>query len=58
MRHPECLHATANGSDDYSGVECCLCNGSPCDVGLTLLAAHDEFMAALDARFNGDEATA
>jgi len=51
VTHPECLHATANNGDDYSGVECCCCNGNPCDVGLTLMAAHEEFMAALDKRF-------
>jgi hypothetical protein len=30
VNHPECLHATANSSDDYSGVTCCLCDGNPC----------------------------
>ena len=51
VKHPECLHPTANSSADYSGVTCCLCDENPCLTGKTFLAAHEEFMAALDQRF-------
>lgn len=44
MNHPECLHATANSSDDYSGTDCCVCSGRPCEaVTVELMAAHRTF---------------
>lgn len=49
MRHPSCDHPVANGSDDYSGVECCCCPGNrPCDaVTVEQMAAHRDFDLAL-----------
>lgn len=49
--HPFCPHPVANSSDDYAGTVCCLCDQNPCPAGLTFLAAHEEFMDALDKRF-------
>lgn len=43
MRHPSCDHPVANATDDYSGVECCMCAGRTCpDV------TADQFLAHLD----------
>lgn len=53
-RHPECLHPVANASDDFSGVECCMCERRPCKaVTLPQLAEHAAFTRHL---FGGNEA--
>lgn len=44
MNHPECAHPVSNVSDDYLGVECCVCAGAPCDaVTVALMTAHRAF---------------
>lgn len=44
MTHPACDHPVSNMSDDYLGVECCVCSGSPCPaVTVALMAAHRVF---------------
>lgn len=46
--HPSCDHPYVNGSDDYAGVTCCMCDGNPCSAVTPVLAlVHDTFMATL-----------
>ena len=49
-QHPACEHPVSNMSDDYLGVECCLCAGAPCEA-VTVQQAwlHRDFDLALYA---------
>lgn len=49
MKHPECPHPVTNASDDYSGIQCCCCDGNPCSaVTPEMFAAHNIFLAWLE----------
>lgn len=46
-QHPDCTHPYVNGSDDYSGVVCCLCDGNVCSaVTVPLALAHHDWEMA------------